>query len=204
MGVTSIKSTDQIIGAFGTKTDAISLVRNFIEGAAQGDWNKIGQAATDSIKLAVYYGELLGKSTGKASLANSAVALNLKLNSLNRKLDAGQSTTYADWAEVVSEMGNLGGEFALLGKNPAAIEAGLYLKGGSVLLSYSAVAFGNITITEKAQLIDAGRNTLQSIDTAMGGSTSLTINLNAKSVDLSQGALDGRCQPRWQELGGCE
>jgi LysM repeat protein len=188
---TTIKSTDQAIGAFGTTTDALSLVRNMVEGAVNKDMIKVGQAATDAIKLGIYYADLLGKESGNAGLVNSVASLALKLKNLSDKLSSGQATNYADWAEVVAEAGGIGGDVALqYGKNPAALEAGLYLKGGS-LISYSAVVLGHLSITEQAQVVTVGRDSLQKIDSAMGGSSSLTINSNANTLNLAQDFIDG-------------
>lgn len=192
MASSTINSTNQVIGAFGTNTDALSLVRNMIEGAVNMDTVKLGQAATDAIKLGIYYADLLGKKTGDTGLVNGAASLALKLDNLNTKLSTGKATTYADWAEVIAEAGNVGGDLALkYGKNPAALEAGLYLKGGSVLVSYSAVVLGDLPITAQVQIVSGGRNTLQQIDAAMGGSASITINQNASSLSLAQTANDG-------------
>lgn len=78
----NIKSNDQIIGAFGSKIDELSLVQNFISGIATADSAKILQATTDTLKLIVYYGDLLGKETGRAGLVADVAGLASSSNSL--------------------------------------------------------------------------------------------------------------------------
>lgn len=51
----TVQSTNQIIGAFGSPTDAVSLVRNLAEGATSGDVNKLVGSVTDLMKVTLYY-----------------------------------------------------------------------------------------------------------------------------------------------------
>lgn len=191
----NIKSNDQIIGAFGSKIDELSLVQNFISGIATADSAKILQATTDTLKLIVYYGDLLGKETGRAGLVADVAGLASSSNSLMSLINNNQSTTYADWSNLISSLMTVAGSASLIAaeyrKSPVFIELGLGLKAASVLVSYSALPLGNLTITEKANLVTAGRSALQTIDTATGGTASLTINSNSSSLALSQQSSDG-------------
>ena len=131
----NITSTDQIIGAFGSKTDSISLVQNIASGLTSGDTNQILQATSDAIKLVAYYGDILGKATGDESLIASLAGFATSSNALVYKLKNNLGTTLSDYASVLSSIADVCGAAALKGaiatENPALAELALVAKTGS-------------------------------------------------------------------------
>lgn len=196
--MTTINSNIQTIAAFGSTTDKASLVTNLVQATQSGDLHKLLAAGTDTFKLVLFYAEVIGKSTGNKGLVTNAIVLGNQLSSLQQKIDTNQAIQLGDVLGVIGGIADFGGDLALLaGKVPVLapilpeINAlGVTLKASSVLIGYITIAFGSLTISEKAQIVDATRNSLDRLQQSSGSSSnSITLNLDNNQTILSNNAV---------------
>lgn len=181
--LTKIESNNQIIGAFATRTDAISLMRNFVEGATTGDRHKIVAAATDLTKVVLFYAELVGKKTGIASVTNNALAAVNQWDALQTKFENNQEVKVADVLSVIQAIADVSGDLSMLAPSPQLKTFGLALKGSSAVLAYVSIMVGEFTVQEKAQIVGGERSVLQQLQSSIPESTdTITINIGAATV----------------------
>jgi Ca2+-binding RTX toxin-like protein len=184
-----IESTNQIISAFGSTTDKASLVSNLVDSTRTGDLHKLMAAGTDTLKIALFYAEVVGKSTGKVGIYTNLAALANQWTALQAKINANEPIQVGDVTAVISGIADVTSDLALLSPIPQVKALGLTLKGVSVLIGYSTVAFGQIPITNKTEIVDATRGALDSISKNTNSQNeTITLNLNNNQTVLSNNA----------------